>query len=490
MSAIAGLAFAEAPVSVPRPPLRAGSSAETLPPLGETRPVAREELAELVREAGLEGKVSIAVVEVGTGNVEAGFDEGLELPPASVAKALTALYALEFLPPGHRFATRLLATGPVRGGRIEGDLILAGGGDPILVTDRLAELAQALARAGVREVGGFRVWGGALPRFREITPEQLPWVGYNPSIGGLNLNFNRVHFEWARSGGDYRVRMEALGDSHRPDVSVARMRVVDRSLPVYSYEQDGDTDRWTVARGQLGDAGSRWLPVRAPDLYTGEAFVGLANEAGVVLPAPTRIEALPEGLTEIARLESDPLEDILRDMLLHSTNPTAEIVGVAASVARGIVPGSIAESAQAMNDWLQEETGARFALVDHSGLGGESRVTAEEMVRVLAHAGVMERLWPILKNIPLTDAGGNALRDPPGVVRAKTGTLNFATSLAGYARTLKGTDLAFAYFSADVEARRRAADSQDEIPAGSREFLRRSRRLQQRLLQRWGLLSV
>ncbi|MCP6237338.1 D-alanyl-D-alanine carboxypeptidase, partial [Klebsiella pneumoniae] len=65
------------------------------------------------------------------------------LPPASVAKALTALYALETLGEDHRFETRLLATAPVVAGRIDGDLILAGGGDPELSTDRLAELARA-----------------------------------------------------------------------------------------------------------------------------------------------------------------------------------------------------------------------------------------------------------------------------------------------------------------------------------------------------------
>ncbi len=56
-------------------------------------------------------------------------------------------------------------------------------------------------------------------------------------------------------------------------------------------------------------------------------------------------------------------------------------------------------------------------------------------------------------------------------------------------RTLKGTDLAFAYFSADVEAREASLGGEDEIPAGSREFLARSRRLQQELLQRWGLYT-
>ena len=80
------------------------------------------------------------------------------LPPASTLKAVTAAYALDRLGAGHRFATRVL---------MDGDrLILAGGGDPTLDTDRLAGLARRVAAAGLRP-SGFAVWGGALPRIAE-----------------------------------------------------------------------------------------------------------------------------------------------------------------------------------------------------------------------------------------------------------------------------------------------------------------------------------
>ncbi|WP_210526251.1 D-alanyl-D-alanine carboxypeptidase/D-alanyl-D-alanine-endopeptidase [Rubellimicrobium arenae] len=493
LSAVAGLAAAEAPSAVPRPLLRGAVEDETPAALlgpPEARPIARQEIEALIQDAGLEGQVAVALVNMRDGTMVASQDAQAAFPPASVTKSLTTLYALDALGLEHRFATRLLASGPVVDGRLQGDLILAGGGDPELTTDRLAELAVALRDAGLTEVGGFRVWGGALPELREISTEQLPHLDYNPAISGLNLNFNRVYFEWERAGADYRVRMEALGDNHRPDVTIAQMRVEPRTLPVYTYTRAGAADLWTVARDQLGAAGSRWLPVRSPAMYAGQAFVGLANEQGLVLPAPEVIATLPAGATEIARIESDPLEDVLRRMLLHSTNLTAEVVGLAASLARGLAPTTPAESARAMTRWLRDATGARVHLVDHSGLGSESRVSAQEMAVALAARGVMERLRPLLRNIALTDSGGDPLAMPPGLVRAKTGTLNFASALAGYERTLAGTDLAFAYFSADLEARAAAAGSQDEIPEGSRDFLARSRRLQQVLLQRWGLSAA
>lgn len=128
-------------------------------------------------------------------------------------KALTAAYALDRLGAAHRFETRVLATGPVVGGVVQGDLLLVGSGDPVLDSDMLGDLAARLAAQGIRGVRGrYLAWGGALPALEQIDAEQPEFVGYNPALAGLNLNFNRVNFEWARAAQGWKLTMDARAE--------------------------------------------------------------------------------------------------------------------------------------------------------------------------------------------------------------------------------------------------------------------------------------
>ncbi len=477
LSGLANAALGEAPTVSLRPQLRPDGSRKKAATGAEV----------LIREAKLGGRVGCAVVDVKSGLVLERVEAQSGHPPASVTKAVTALYALDVLGAGYRFKTRLMATGPVENGVLKGDLVLVGGGDPTLDTDGLADMARKLKLTGVHEVKGkFLVYGGALPFTRAVDEDQPEQVGYNPAVSGLNLNYNRVHFQWKKSGKGYDVTMDARTAKYRPDVRVSRMTIEDRKGPVYTYTDGGSFDSWTVARKFLGKSGSRWLPVRKPEAYAGEVFGTLARSHGIVLRLPDVVATLPEGRVLVTR-QSDMLREILRDMLKYSTNLTAELVGQMATKIRKGEVSSIRSSAREMSHWAREALGMKGArLVDHSGLGGQSRLSAEAMAKALAVVNPQGELRPILKHIVLKDSKGRKNKNHPVKVMAKTGTLYFVSGLAGYMTAADGTEMAFAIFAADRERRDALPKKLSDRPPGASSWNSRAKKLQQKLIERWG----
>ncbi len=478
LAGLAGPALGEGLVVSPRPVARPVARAE-----GGVAVAGAAEPGALIAAAKLGGVVGYAVAEARSGRILEAMEGQRALPPASTAKAVTALYALERLGAGHRFATQVVAAGALRGGVLEGDLVLIGTGDPELDTDRMGDLAARLAATGLRRVrGDFLYVDAALPALDEIAGDQPDHVGYNPAISGLNLNYNRVHFEWRRAQGGWGVAMDARGERFAPPVRMARMEVVRREAPLFTYRARGGAEEWTVASEALGKGGSRWLPVRNPGAYAAEVFQTLAAAQGIELPAPKRAARGPAGGQVLAEHRSDPLGDILRRMLRWSTNLTAEVVGLTASGA-----GGLRASGDAMSDWARARLGAEGRFVDHSGLGAESRVSPEEMVRALVAAQGTQtggQLKAVLRDLGMRDGDGEEIDSPVQVI-GKTGTLNFVSALVGYVQPPSGREMAFAIFCADAARRDRLSVSEREQPEGGKAWTRRARRLQGQLIARW-----
>jgi serine-type D-Ala-D-Ala carboxypeptidase/endopeptidase (penicillin-binding protein 4) len=227
------------------------------------------------------------------------------------------------------------------------------------------------------------------------------------------------------------------------------------------------------------------LLVRRPGAYAGEVFRWCAAAQGIDLPGAEEVAARPEGEV-LAFDQSEPLMDVLRDMLLYSTNLTAECVGLRASGA-----GTLAGSGAAMTEWAKGTLGATSRFVDHSGLGDASVTTAADMVRVLVAAPdlpVGRLLTDILRDVGMRDDAGKVIEGHPVQVRAKTGTLNFVSGLAGYISPPGGRKLVFAIYAADVPRRAEIAPEDMEDPEGGEAWTKRARILQGRLISRWAAL--
>ena len=417
--------------------------------------------------------------------------------PASVAKAPTSLYALETLGPEFTFDTLLIIDGEITDGVLKGDLYLRADGDPTLDTADLGALARDLSLAGISRVeGAFYYDAGDWLQRESINPLQPRHAAYNPPLSGLNLNFNRVLFEWKRQkDGNYNIAMQAHA-ARRSVLAQTVLARVNSDLPgdaPFRHSAVSPTlEMWEVARGALGKRGRRWLPVKRPELYAATTFKALAEEYGVTMPEPNRksAPAAGSGARLVARHSSEPLTKILRGMLKYSTNLTAETVGLAASARRGLSPLTVDGSAEMMASWIKTRYGAESSegalLKNHSGLDPNSRMTPREAANLMAQVGADNLQFELFREL----LPNHSLRGlSRAKVRAKTGTMFYGRGLAGYLSCDAGRDYAFAIFTSDIERRQQFDATLDpekeEKPKGGSQWLRTAKAIEKKLLMGW-----
>jgi serine-type D-Ala-D-Ala carboxypeptidase/endopeptidase (penicillin-binding protein 4) len=107
------------------------------------------------------------------------------LPAASLTKVATTLVALSTWGTDHRFNTLVSTTGSVRGGVLNGDLIVQGEGDPFFVWEEAVALGNALNKAGIKQVTGNLLIAGNFAMNYEVDPNvagNLLKQGLDPNL--------------------------------------------------------------------------------------------------------------------------------------------------------------------------------------------------------------------------------------------------------------------------------------------------------------------
>ena len=398
--------------------------------------------------------------------------------PASTAKIATAVAALEILGGDHRFETSLRLSGS--------GLYLVGGGDPLLAVEDLMSLAQA--STGITQARFFYD-DSLLPRATEIDTGQSSSVVYNPGVSALSLSFNRRRLVWGTKPGGGLLAFALPGSDLAP------LRALPgKGAPLFHRFETPDGPSWSVTARK---AGSTWLPVRRPALFTAFLFRELAAMRGLVLTEP-EARAAPADSRTVARHSGPRLVDIVTLSLQYSNNLVAELIGLGASRKLADRPETLAASAarlQAELDRRLGNDGTEWQLDRHSGLSSRARTSPRRMAALLHYAAgrryggrSFQSLLPISGwKGPLAD-----WEDDPALafrVWAKTGTMYYGRGLAGYLHAASGRQLAFALFTSDLEERRRLDTLGPEPGAEERaqadDWLARARALERNLLKRW-----
>lgn len=196
-------------------------------------------VAAALAEAGLPAEALGAVVLPLTGRARA-WQHRADVPmqPASTMKVLTTIVALDRLGPNLRGRTELLATGPIEGERLAGDLVLKGGADPELDQAALLHLLFQLRQRGVREITGDIVLDRTLFRPTRIDLnlppfDEAPEWPYNMIPDALMAAGNLVGIALA-SGDNGTVQARLVPPLEGVDLDTRALALVDRPCPLWA----------------------------------------------------------------------------------------------------------------------------------------------------------------------------------------------------------------------------------------------------------------
>ena len=363
----------------------------------------------------LPGDSCVAVSE--SGRARYGHLADRALVPASTQKILTGAAALALLGPDHRFTTRVVARVEPVEGVIDGDIWLVGSGDPLLTTEGYSE------------------------RF----DDPLPYTDIDLLAGQI------------ADAGITTITGAVIGDESRFD----GLRWVE-TWPE-RFRPGNQTQAGPLSALTVNDGFTRWdpeqtayvynTPAEEPAAFAAAFFDDLLEARNLVIRRVAQAGVVPlDATVELATIESPPLVDIVRQMLLTSDNMTAELL-VKALGAQVEAPGSTAGGLAAMRGAL-EELGldlAGSASADGSGLDTGNRVSCSLLVAILD--GSTDEPGSLL-DTGLAVAGESGTMSnrlvgtsAEGRVAAKTGTLRDVVSLAGRVETLGGRSLTFAVLS-------------------------------------------
>ena len=342
------------------------------------------------------GNVTASVVDIATGEELLDRSAASGVTPASTNKVLTAWAALSSMGPGHTLQTKAVLEGQT--------LTLVGGGD-VLLAENEGDPSVTAGHAGL----------GDLAR---ATAEKLKSQGTT----SVSLRLDDTLF----TGAQWNEKWEAGNEQY---VAKIQPIMVDVSA--------------TQNQGYPED----------PAMGAAQVFAKHLSEAGITVDGEPTRAAASGSAREVASVSSAPLSDILALSLKTSDNTMTEVEGrlVAAHAKEttDFAGASKAVLAQLGKDGFDT---SGVTLLDSSGLAKGNKVPARLLAQILAKAAGGEggsAGRTLIADLPVAALDGtldHRLHDTAaaGTVRAKTGSLEQTSSLAGVVTTADGRQLAFA----------------------------------------------
>ena len=351
-----------------------------------------------------------------SGEVLTSINPDASLIPASLVKIPLAQVALTTLGEDFRFETHFFTNDSQ-------DLLIRGLGDPFLVSEEIASIADILAGQGLRQVRRLVMDGSAFEANLDLPDESNSDQPYGATNSALAANFNTVNLDWTDAGEPISAEPQT------PLTPLAR-------------ELAAGLSPGAAQRINLGsDPRSGLLQVQ-------QLFLYFLEQSGIAVRDTEfyREELSGEWKLFYQHSNSQSLLEILQGLLRYSNNFIANQLFLVIGAQSYAHPASTEEARTALRLQLAELYGDGFGsdpqtllMLEGSGLSREQRSTAAALMHILdvfkPHADLLPEINGVLR---------------------KSGTLTGVYNFAGY---LRGDDGLYPF----VILTNQAANNRDEI---------------------------
>ena len=487
------------------------------PALAKRDPLASQIEIILAQPDAERGFWGIEVVSLKDGRTLYALNSAKLFTPASNTKLFTTATALALIGPDYRFKTTVETAGAVdKYGRLVGDVVLVGRGDPNLSgrvlpyaghTQRtqpairvLEQLADQLVQKGVKFIDGDIVADDSYYAFERYgegwTQDDLVWESGAP-VSALSINDNVMFVNILpadRPGEKAFVSLDPFADYYRLDNRILTTPSGTGPRKIFINREPGSNVLTLWGNIPVDDPGAgEALAIDDPAAFAGQIFQRLLEQRGIAVYGRSRtrhtelaslqtlsVTALASGGGEhgmpsrqplvLASYQSSPLIDDLQVINKVSQNLHAELMLRLLGREKG-TSGTIEGGLEVERGFLTQAgiPPDQYVFYDGSGMSRENLATPHAVVQLLRYAAAQPwgKTWYDTLAIAGVDGSlANRFKgtSAEGRVRAKTGALGHINALSGYATTVNGVPIAFSILTNNHKlASKRALDVVDQI---------------------------
>ncbi|MCK6440054.1 MAG: D-alanyl-D-alanine carboxypeptidase/D-alanyl-D-alanine-endopeptidase [Planctomycetes bacterium] len=423
-------------------------------------------------KAGKETRSGAVVIDLDTGKTVYSHNADTALTPASNMKLFTTAAALCELGENFELRTEIRTHGTIRGGELDGDLVLVGFGDPNIsgrfhngdATFVLREMAKELRKKGISKVRGKLLFDDSYFSGASFHPDwpadqYLKW--YTAEVSALCLNDNCLTITVTPGKSGEAARIACVPETRYATFEGSVQTISGRADPLVGWTRPRDSNTLSlwgkVANQRAAYQGE--CTVHDPAAFFAKVLAEVLGKEGIAINGGVERKDFSADELNGFELAARHVSDLPATLFVTNTdsqNLYAEclfrILG-----ARKAGEGSFTGGAKAVQAFLKNASLPVDGLVirDGSGLADTNRVTTRTLASLLQYMSKRKDFAVFKNSLAVAGSTGTLERRltgdlTNGRVFAKTGYINKVGALSGYIDTKAGKRYAFAVVVNDV----------------------------------------